>query len=161
SLQQSPNSSAIFKCVQVVSGAPTIIDIRTVLDEKDAKQHDAWDKLKWTIRVAERNPLRDDYSPTDDSNSTESTDRFFPALKNFQESNNIEGEVSYVNLDSSATSSSLTHQMAQFALQGGLEDDAKWSVNGNILDGPRASYSASGQYRQKIVQHHLNASFAA
>jgi hypothetical protein len=161
---QSPSKTAIFKRVQVVSGAPTVIDIRTVLDEKEAANHDAWDKLKWTIRVAERNPLRDDQTITETSEteaSQYSSDRFFAALKSFQQENNLTGQVSYMNVDSGAPTSTTSHQMTQFALQGGLESDSSWAVNGNILDGEHSGYIASGQIHQRVVDHHIGAIFAA
>lgn len=161
---QSPSKTAIFKRVQVVSGAPTIIDIRTVLDDKEVANHDAWDKLKWTIRVAERNPLRDDQNITETATTETpqySSDKFFAALRAFQQENNLTGQVSYMNVDSGASTSTTSHQMTQFALSGGLESDSSWSVNGNFLDGARYGYIASGQIRQRLVDHHIGANFAA
>src|ERR1051325_98672 len=46
---ESPSLAASFKRVEVLSGKPTIIDLRSVLDEKELKKHDAWDQFKWTI----------------------------------------------------------------------------------------------------------------
>src|SRR6185295_9631112 len=78
-----PALAGIFKRVQVVSEAPTFIDLRSVMSEEDLKNHDAWEKFKWTIRVAGRNPLRDDY----EQHQITDSDGLLAALKNFKEDN--------------------------------------------------------------------------
>jgi Carboxypeptidase regulatory-like domain len=155
---------ALMKRVQVISGSPTVIDIKALLTEEELKKHSGWDKFKWTIRVAERNPLRDDESVIQDVDSSTASmnyDGFMGALRNFQQSNNIGGEFSYVSMDSSSSSAGMTHQVAQFALQGDLEGDGSWSFGGNFQDGVRPGYTASGAVHYQIANHNVAASFAA
>ncbi len=152
-----PALAGMFKRVQVVSEAPTFIDLRSLLSEEDLKNHDAWDKFKWTIRVAGRNPLRDDYS----NYSSDLDDGFLAALKNFKEDNNIRGEVSYVSLAPSPSAASASHQMTQFAVQGELEGEGAWSFNGNIIDGSTNSYMASGDVEYLMFGHRVSATVSA
>jgi hypothetical protein len=160
---ETSSMSALMKRVQVVSGSPTIIDIKALLTEEELKNHSGWDKFKWTIRVAQRNPLRDDESviqvdsPTADLNY----DGFFGALKSFQQANNIAGEVSYVSFDSATTNSGPSHQAAQFGLQGEWEGDGSWSFDGNYLGGAHSGYIASGNVRYQLANHQIAANFAA
>lgn len=157
---QSSSMPAMLRRVQVVSGAPTLVDIRTVLNAEEIENHNAWDKFKWTIRVAERNPLRDAESIT--PTITDYTpEGFLASLRNFQEDNNIEGEVSYVSVDTGATDSGLNHQVTQFAVQGGSDGENSWSFNGNIMDGVRSSYIASGNIQHRLFDHRLDASVSA
>jgi len=150
-----PALAGIFKRVQVLSDAPTFVDLRSVMSEEDLKNHDAWDKFKWTIRVAGRNPLRDDLTGSQDAE-----DGFLTAIKNFREDNKIRGEVSYVSL-ANQDSASWSHQMTQFAVQGELQENATWSFNGNILDGSTNNYMANGDVEYSLYGHHIGATVAA
>jgi hypothetical protein len=152
-----PALAGMFKRVQVVSDAPTFIDLRSLLSEEDLKNHDAWDKFKWTIRVAGRNPLREDYT----SQSTNLEDGFLAALRNFKEDNNIRGEVSYVSLTPGPSAASVSHQMTQFAVHGEWEGDGAWSFNGNIVDGSSNSYMASGDLDYSLFGHRISATVSA
>ena len=153
-----PAVSGLLKRVQVVSEAPTFIDLRSLMSEEDLKKHDAWDKYKWTIRVAGRNPLRQDYS----GQSEQVPDGFLSALRNFKEENNIRGEVSYLSLaPNNLSSANASHQMTQFAVQGGLEGDAEWSFNGNIIDGSINSYMATGDVEYLMFGHRVGATVSA
>src|SRR5207249_9284724 len=92
---ESASLAGSLKRIEVLSGKPTIIDLRSVLDEKELKEHDAWDQFKWTIRVAERNPLRDSkpvkIADEDEHIASYASDRFLTNLRNWKESNNIRG----------------------------------------------------------------------
>ena len=55
---ETASMQGLMKRVQVTSDSPTFIDIRPLLTEEELKAHNAWEKFKWTIRMAERNPLR-------------------------------------------------------------------------------------------------------
>jgi outer membrane receptor for ferrienterochelin and colicin len=151
-----PALAGIFKRVQVVSDSPTFIDLRSIMSEEDLKNHDAWEKFKWTIRVAGRNPLREDYS-----NSPDDSDGLFAALKNFRDDNNITGQVSYVSLAPNSDNANLGSQMTQFAVQGELQGTGTWSFNGNILDGSTNSYMANGDVEYEMLGHHIGATVAA
>ncbi len=144
----------MMKRVQVVSGAPTLIDLRSVLSEEELKKHDAWDKFKWTIRVAERNPLRDDQSP----DSVVDSSTFYADAAAFF--NHVDGEVEYMNVAAGLSSSGWNRQMTQFAMQGKIERGA-WSVNGSLMDGPRSSHMASGDFQYRLSDHQVGASFSA
>ena len=50
----------LFKRVQVATGSPTFIDIRPLVTSAEETEHNGWERFKWTIRMAERNPLRND-----------------------------------------------------------------------------------------------------
>jgi hypothetical protein len=152
-----PALTGMFKRVQVVSDSPTFIDLRSLLSEEDLKNHDAWDKFKWTIRVAGRNPLREDYS----GETTNLGDGFLAALRNFKEDNNISGEVSYVSLTPGLSAASVTHQMTQFAVHGEWEGEGAWSFNGNIIDGSSNSYMAAGDVDYSIYGHRISAKVSA
>jgi TonB dependent receptor/Carboxypeptidase regulatory-like domain len=154
---------SLMKRVQVVSGSPTIIDIKALLSEEELKKQSGWDRFKWTIKVAQRNPLRDDETIV----QTEETatagmnyEGFFGALKNFQESNNIAGEFSYVSMDSSSSNTGLS-QSAQFAFQGEWEGEGSWSFGGNFLGGVRSGYAATGEVEYQLADHQIGANFAA
>jgi outer membrane receptor protein involved in Fe transport len=151
-----PALAGMFKRVQVVSDAPTFIDLQSLLNEEDLKKHDAWDKFKWTIRVAGRNPLRDEY----DGSSDELGDGFFTALKNFKEENNIRGEVAYVSL-TPGPSANAGNQMTQFAVKGELEEQGAWSFNGNIIGGISNSYMATGDVEYLLYGHRISATVSA
>ena len=151
-----PALAGMFKRVQVVSDAPTFIDLRSLLSEEDLKKHDAWDKFKWTIRVAGRNPLREDYT-----HSAGSDDGFLAALMNFKEENNIRGQVSYVSLSPGPSAASVSHQMTQFAVHGELEGEGGWSFNGNIIDGISNSYMATGDVDYLLYGHRISATVSA
>ena len=158
----SASMQGMMKRIQVTSGSPTFIDVRPLLTEEQLKEHNAWDKFKWTIRMAERNPLRDDettLSPIDAPDS----DSFLAMLRSFQQSNNIEGQISYMSVGAGAgqASTNLNHQMAQFVVQGELEDNGKWSLNGNFLEGPRAGYMAQGDFRYAMFGHSVEADVSA
>ena len=149
-----------MKRVQVTSDSPTFIDIRPLLTEEELRTHNAWEKFKWTIRMAERNPLRngeESYNPVESPDS----DGFMAMLRNFQEANNIEGQIAYLNVGSGPTTKTMNHQMAQFAVQGHLEGEGAWSVNGNFLDGSRSSYMAAGDFSYRIADHNLQISASA
>lgn len=150
----------MMKRIQVTSGSPTFIDVRPLLSEEQLKDHNAWDKFKWTIRMAERNPLRDEDTVLNQYNEPEA-DNFFAMLRNFQQSNNIEGQISYMNVGSGPMAASLQHQMAQFAVQGDLDRNGSWSVNGNFLEGPRSGYVAGGDFRYRMFGHQVDASLSA
>ena len=152
---ESPLLPRLMKRVQVVSGAPTLIDLRSVLSEDELKKHDAWDKFKWTIRVAERNPLRDDQTPVSQTAATSFSSEAFAFFKN------IDGELEYLNVGSGLSGSGWNRQMTQVAMQGKIERHGAWSVNGNVFDGPRSSYIASGDFRYRLSDHHVGASFSA
>jgi outer membrane receptor protein involved in Fe transport len=152
-----PALAGIFKRVQVVSDAPTLIDLRSLMTEEDLKHHDAWDKFKWTIRVAGRNPLREDFS----GSLPETEDGLVAALRNFKQENNIRGEVSYLSLAPNSASPGLSQQMTQFAVQGDWEGDGSWSFNGNIIDGTTNNYIASGDVEYLMFGHHVGATVAA
>lgn len=144
----------LMKRVQVVSGVPTLIDLRSVLSEEELKKHDAWDKFKWTIRVAERNPLRDDQSPE----SVVAASTFYADAAAFF--NRVDGEVEYLNVAAGLSSTGWNRQMTQFAMQGKIERGA-WSVNGSLMDGPRSSHMASGDFQYRLSDHQVGASFSA
>src|SRR5262249_48250232 len=133
------------------------------LSEKELKKHDAWDQFKWTIRVAERNPLRDTeavrVADEDAHVASYSSDRFFANLRNWKESNNISGNVAY--LSANPTNSNWGRQLASFAMQGGVTPDAAWSVNGNFMDGARSSYVAYGNFHYHIGGHQMTTNFSA
>jgi len=152
---EAPSLLRLMKRVQVVSGAPTLIDLRSVLSEDELKKHDAWDKFKWTIRVAERNPLRDDQSP----DSVVPVSSFYADAAAFF--NRVDGEVEYLNVGAGLSSTGWNRQMTQFAMQGKIEQRGAWSVNGSLLDGPRSSHMASGDFRYRLSDHHVGASFSA
>jgi outer membrane receptor for ferrienterochelin and colicin len=152
-----PALAGIFKRVQVLSDAPTFIDLRSMMSEEDLKDHDAWDKFKWTIRVAGRNPLRDDFSGTDDGNE----DGFLAALKSFRDDNKIRGEVSYVSLAPNQTTTNWSHQMTQIAVKGEMDGSGTWSFNGNILDGTTNNYTANGDFEYSIHGHQIGTTVAA
>ena len=152
-----PALAGMLKRVQVVSDAPTFVDLRSLMTEDELKDHDAWEKFKWTIRVAGRNPLRDD--ETVYSNDTK--DGLLAALKNFKDENKIRGEVSYVSLAGNPSVSSTTHQMTQFAVQGELEGDGAWSFNGNIIDGSNNTYMATGDVEYLLFGHRVSATVSA
>lgn len=152
-----PALAGMLKRVQVVSDSPTFIDLRSLLNEEDLKKHDAWDKFKWTIRVAGRNPLRDEYSADPDKLN----DGFLTALMNFKEENNIRGEVSYVSLTPGPSAAGVSHQMTQFAVHGELEGEGAWSFNGNIIDGISNSYMASGDVDYLLYGHRISATVSA
>lgn len=149
----------MFKRVEVVSGSPTFIDIRPLLSEQELKENNSWERFKWTIKMAERNPLRDEVGQTTDDEAPQS-DGLLAALRSFQQSNQIEGEVSYLSLGS-GRQDILTHQMAQVAVQGRLEDTGSWSFNGNYLDGFHSSYLAHGGVQYELYNHDLNVDFSA
>jgi|GEM_PF-2775577 len=153
-----PALAGIFKRVQVVSDSPTFIDLRSIMSEDELKDHDAWEKFKWTIRVAGRNPLRDDFT---DSDGDTTPDGFFAALKSFRDDNKISGEVSYLSLAPNPASQNLSQQMTQFAVQGELEGTGTWSFNGNILDGSTNNYTANGDVEYSLYGHHIGATVAA
>ena len=155
-----PALAGLFKRVQVVSDAPTFIDLRSLMSEEEMKKHDAWDKFKWTIRVAGRNPLRDDYSDYSDY-SSDLDEGFLTALKNFKEDNNIRGEVAYVSLAPGPSAANSGQQMTQFAVQGDLEGDGAWSFNGNIIDGDINSYMATGDVEYLMFGHRIGATVSA
>lgn len=151
----------MFKRVEVVSGSPTFIDIRPLLTAQEMKDNNSWERFKWTIKMAERNPLRDEVgagATTDDQ--APQSDGLLAALRSFQQANGIEGEVSYLSLGSGAQDI-LTHQMAQFAVQGRLEDTGSWNFNGNYLDGFHSSYLARGGVNYELYNHDLNVNFSA
>ncbi len=150
----------MFKRVEVVSGSPTFIDIRPLLTEQELKEQNGWERFKWTIKMAERNPLRDEVGQTAIDNEAPQNDGLFAALRSFQQANGIEGEVSYLSLGS-GSQDVLTHQMAQVAMQGRLEDTGSWSFNGNYLDGIHSSYLASGAVQYQLYNHDLNVNFSA
>ncbi|MCI0602658.1 TonB-dependent receptor [bacterium] len=152
-----PALVGMLKRVQVVSEAPTFIDLRSLMSEEDLKDHDAWDKFKWTIRVAGRNPLRQDVT----GDTQDVPDGFLTALRNFKEQNNIRGEVSYVSLAPNLAGANTSHQMTQFAVHGGLEGDGAWSFNGNIIDGSINSYMASGDVEYLLFGHRVGATVSA
>lgn len=162
---QPPGMPAVMKRVQVVSGTPTFIDVRPLLDEERLKTHSAWESLKWTIRAAERNPLRDDERiMADDSAPVNSEQGLMSALRNFQVANNINGQVSYVNIGSGFSDLAAAQQSAQIAVSGEWEQDAQWSFRGNVLGGAgaaRSSYSASGDFQYELSDHKIGTSFAA
>jgi TonB dependent receptor-like, beta-barrel len=153
-----PALAGIFKRVQVLSDAPTFIDLRSIMSEEDLKNHDAWEKFKWTIRVAGRNPLRQDLT---DSAQDTGSDGFLAALRNFKDDNKIRGEVSYLSLAPNPASANWSHQMTQFAVQGELEGEGTWSFNGNILDGSTNNYTANGDVEYSLYGHHIGATVAA
>jgi outer membrane receptor protein involved in Fe transport len=153
-----PALTGIFKRVQVLSDAPTFIDLRSMMSEQDLKDHDAWDKFKWTIRVAGRNPLRDDFS---DSEAETDPDGFLAALKNFKDDNKIQGEVSYVSLAPNQTTSNWSHQMTQIAVKGEMIGTGTWSFHGNILDGTTNAYTANGDFEYSVHGHQIGATLAA
>jgi hypothetical protein len=147
----------LFKRVQVASGSPTFIDIRPLEDEADGK-HSAWERFKWTIRMAERNPLRQDAGAPLTDESTQS-DGLMAALRSFQHANGIEGAVSYLSVGGGPNENMMTHQLAQVAVQGRLEDVGSWSFNGNYLDGFHTSYFANGALDYQLFKHNLNVQF--
>lgn len=149
----------MFKRVEVVSGSPTFIDIRPLLSEEEMKEHNGWERFKWTIRMAERNPLRNEIGQTA-SDEIPQTDGLLAALRSFQEANGIEGEVSYLSLGGGAQQNALTHQ-AQVAVQGRWEDTGSWSFNGNYLDGFHSSYLARGGVEYELFNHDLGIRFSA
>lgn len=160
---QPPGMPSVMKRIQVLSGTPTFIDVRPLLDEERMKSHSAWDSLKWTIRTAERNPLRDDQSVFPDDQSV-SDEGLMAALRNFQVANNINGQVSYVNIGSGFSDVSVPQQSAQFAVSGQWEQDAQWSFRGNVLGGvgaARSSYSAAGDFEYELSDHRIGTTFAA
>jgi hypothetical protein len=148
----------LFKRVQVASGSPTFIDIRPLESDGEEKQTSAWERFKWTIRMAERNPLRQDAGAplTDDS---ESADGLMAALRNFQHANGIEGAVSYLSVGGGANENIMTHQLAQVAVQGRLDDVGSWTFNGNYLDGFHTSYFAHGGMDYQFLKHNLDVQF--
>jgi TonB dependent receptor len=150
----------MFKRVEVVSGSPTFIDIRPLLSEQELKEHNGWERFKWTIKMAERNPLRDEVGVTAIDNEAPESDGLLAALRSFQQANGIEGEVSYLSVGS-GRQDILTHQMAQVAVQGRLEDTGSWSFNGNYLDGLRSSYLARGGVQYELFNHDLDVRFSA
>jgi hypothetical protein len=150
-----------FKRIQVEAGTPTIIDIRPLMNDEDKKEHNAWDRFKWTIRMAERNPLRNEIYPVHDESEDDDTDGLLAFLKDFQEANNIEGAFSYVSVGAGPLTSNMTHQMAQFAVQGDLEGEGGWSFNGNFLTGQHSSYMAAGDVRYALFDHELGVTFSA
>jgi outer membrane receptor protein involved in Fe transport len=161
---QSTRKPDVLKRVQVVSGSPTLIDIRPLLTEDELKQHNAWETFKWTIRIAQRNPLRDEEYAGEANLTALATDGFWGTLKALQEQHNIDGEFSYLNVGIGpfrSRNSNNFHQTAQFAMQGQLEGSGKWSVNGNVLDGIRSSYTAAGDFEYRLLGHQLGASFSA
>jgi hypothetical protein len=149
----------MFKRVEVVSGSPTFIDIRPLLTEQELKDNNSWERFKWTIKMAERNPLRDEVGAITDDQAPQS-DGLLAALRSFQQANEIEGEVSYLSLGG-GSQDILTHQMAQFAVQGRLEDTGSWNFNGNYLDGFHSSYLARGGVNYELYNHDLNVNFSA
>ncbi|HJZ11669.1 MAG TPA: TonB-dependent receptor [Acidobacteriota bacterium] len=160
----APSLSSMMKRVQVVSGTPTFLDLKSILSEEELKKHSAWERFKWTVRVAERNPLRDEESTVSGQvkPATYSTeDGFFAFLKNLRESNHIKGEISYVNIGVGPSDASWSHQMTQFAVQGDLEGEGTWAFNGNVLDGSRLRYTAAGDFRYRLFGHQLGATVAA
>lgn len=165
---QPPGMPAVMKRIQVLSGTPTFIDVRPLLDEERLKTHSAWDSLKWTIRTAERNPLRDDSTIfPDDSNApgAEASEQgLMAALRGFQVANNINGQVSYVNIGSGFSDLSSTQGAAQFAVSGEWEQEAQWSFRGNVLGGmgaARSSYSAAGDFEYELFDHKIGTTFSA
>lgn len=150
----------MFKRVEVVSGSPTFIDIRPLLSEQELKENNSWERFKWTIKMAERNPLRDEVGEQAADNSAPQSDGLLAALRSFQAANGIEGEVSYLSLGS-GSQDILSHQMAQVAVQGRLEDTGSWSFNGNYLDGFHSSYLAHGGVQYELYDHDLNVNFSA
>src|SRR5262249_8690956 len=74
-------------------------------------------------------------------------------LQDFQQRNNINGQFSYVNMADVSTAS-LNQRVAQFALAGQTRDDASWSFNGNILDGVRSRYAATGDFSYRLSTDH-------
>lgn len=157
---ESASMQGMMKRVQVTSDSPTFIDIRPLLTEEQLKEHNAWDRFKWTIRMAERNPLRDE-EPSLNPVSEPDSDGFLAMLHSFQEANNIGGQISYMNVGSGPLSTSLNHQVAQFLVQGELEGNGSWSVNGNFLEGPRSGYMAAGDFAYRLSDHHIDAAVSA
>lgn len=158
---QSANSPAVMKRIQVLSGAPTFIDVRSVLDEEALKNHNAWDSLKWIIRTAERNPLREEHIVIADSAQAPPNPGILGAIRNFQQANNINGQVAYVNVGAGVSDTGYHHQGAQFAVHGDLERQGTWSFNGNVLDGPTPSYTASGDFQYSLSDHNIGTTFSA
>lgn len=156
----SASMQGMMKRIQVTSGSPTFIDVRPLLTEEQLKEHNAWDKFKWTIRMAERNPLRNDETTLNPITAPDS-DGFLSMLRSFQEANNIEGQISYMSVGTGPASTNLNHQMAQFVVQGQLEDNGTWSVNGNFLEGPRSGYMAKGDFRYGMFGHNVEANVSA
>ncbi|HSP07767.1 MAG TPA: TonB-dependent receptor [Acidobacteriota bacterium] len=158
---ESASMQGMMKRIQVTSDSPTFIDIRPLLTEEQLKEHNAWDRFKWTIRMAERNPLRDEGETTVSPVQQPDSDGFLATLRNFEEANNIEGQISYLNVGSGPMSSSLNHQVAHFLVQGELEDSGTWSVNGNLQEGPRTGYIAAGDIHYHMADHQINAAVSA
>jgi hypothetical protein len=161
---ENPAKADFLKRIQVVSGSPTFLDIRPYLNDEQLKEHSAWDRFKWTIRVAQRNPLRktDGLEPDEEENRYNS-DNFWAAVRNFQQDKNIGGEISYLNVGVQpfANDRDNFHQTAQFAMQGEMLRAGSWKVNGNFLDGARSSYMAGGDVEYQLSNHGLGASFSA
>jgi hypothetical protein len=146
----------LFKRVQVASGSPTFIDIRPLGNAGQESEHTAWERFKWTIRMAERNPLRNDVGL---DQSTAEEDGLMAALRSFQAANGIEGAVSYLSVGGGHQENLMTHQLAQVAVQGHLDDSVAWSFNGNYLDGFHTSYFAEGAIDYALFDHNLGVQF--
>lgn len=160
---ENPARVDFLKRIQVVSGSPTFLDISPYLSEEQLKEHSAWDRFKWTIRTAQRNPLRNENDINTEVESRYNSEGFWAALRNFQRQKNIGGEFSYLNVGVQpfAADGDNFHQTAQFAMQGELERSGSWRVNGNFLDGRRSSYMAGGDVQYQFPGHRLGASFSA
>ncbi len=152
-----PALAGLFKRVQVLSDAPTFVDLRSLMSEEDLKNHNAWEKYKWTIRVAERNPLRQDHTGATSAGAP----GFLAALRNFKDENHITGEVSYLSLAQGSSGTEWGHQMTQLAVKGQLEGEGNWSFNGNIVDGLSNNYMATGDVEYSLYGHNVGATFAA
>ncbi len=147
----------LFKRVQVATGSPTFIDIRPLVSSAEEKEHNGWERFKWTIRMAERNPLRNDVG-LDQPSANE--DGLIAALRNFQMANGIEGAVSYLSVGGGGFEENMmTHQLAKVAVQGHLDDSVSWFFNGNYLDGFHTSYFAHGGMDYELFNHNLDVKF--
>lgn len=160
---EAPGKPGIFKRIQVVSGSPTFVDIRPYLTQEELKENSAWDRFKWTIRIGERNPLREQedrlYAA---STAPDGTIGILNFLRTFQQANNIEGELSYVSYSTDPAANASGAQVAEFGVQGNIQGrQGSWELKGNMLQGDGDGYMARGGFRYQMFGHRFGAQFSA